>query len=186
MEIPACKMQQSIEKIYSLLDEVSPLDFDCGRLCDDACCVNDDNDDYELALYLMPGEELMYEDSDDFNLYYIPSDELEFPHDWNDDVYLVECINPPHCNRSIRPIQCRTFPLIPHLSRDDTFHLILDKSEFPYSCPIVDENMKLDDDFIKLTFNVWKILIKDPVVYDLIKYDSSLRDDRKSNYKIVI
>lgn len=184
MEISAEQMKKSIKKIYSMLDEVSPLDFDCGMLCDDACCVNDE--DYDLALYLMPGEELIYEDSDDFNLYYIPSDTFEFPHSWDDDVFMVECVNPPHCNRCIRPIQCRTFPLIPHLSGDDTFHLILDSSEFPYSCPIVDENMELNADFIKVTFNVWKILIEDPIVYDLIKYDSSLRDDRKSNYNIVI
>ena len=136
--------------------------------------------------YIRENKELMYEDSDDFNLYYIPSDALEFPHTWDDDVFMVECVNPPHCNRCIRPIQCRTFPLIPHLSRDDTFHLILDRSEFPYCCPIVDENMKLNADFIKVTFKVWKILIEDPIVYDLIKYDSSLRDDRKSNYNIVI
>ena len=34
-----------------------------------------------------------------------------------DQIYLVKCTNPPKCDRKIRPIQCRTFPLIPHIDK---------------------------------------------------------------------
>ena len=63
MEITASEMKKSIEKIYRRLDEVTPVDFDCGKLCGEVCCVYDAEDyrNEELALYLLPGEELMYE-----------------------------------------------------------------------------------------------------------------------------
>lgn len=188
MEITANEMKKTIEKIYKMLDEVTPVDFDCGKLCGEVCCVYD-ADDYhneDLALYLLPGEELMYEDSDSFELYYIDSSEINYPHSWKDDIYLVKCKNPPKCDRSIRPIQCRTFPLIPHISKDNRFHLIFDESEFPYKCPIIHDNIKLNDDFIKVTYKVWAILIRDPLVYDLVDMDSRKRDNRKTDYEIVI
>ena len=110
MKIGASDMKKAIEKIYKKLDSVTPVDFDCGSLCGEACCVYDlKNPEEELALYLLPGEELMYEESDSFDLYYFDRDEIEYPPSWDDVVYLVKCRNPPKCDRSIRPIQCRTF-----------------------------------------------------------------------------
>lgn len=182
MRITAKQMKESIEKIYEILDEVSPLDYDCGKLCGEICCVYDEE---ELALYLMPGEELMYENTDSFDLYYIPSNEIDYPHTWTDDVFMVECTNPPHCDRSIRPIQCRTFPLIPHIS-NSKLHLILDENEFPYTCPIIEDNIKLNDDFIKVTYRVWKKLITNPMVYDLVEFDSRRRDNKRKEYRIII
>ena len=123
MEKSAREIRQSIEEIYERLDRVTPVDFDCGKLCGEICCVFD-SDEYpneDLALFLMPGEELMYEGSDEFELYYIDAKELDFPHSWKGDVCLVKCKNPPRCDRSIRPIQCRTFPLVPHISKDGEF-----------------------------------------------------------------
>ena len=89
------------------------------------------------------------------------------------------------CNRNIRPIQCRTFPLIPHIE-NDKFHLIIDEEEFPYTCPLVHKENKLNKDFIEVTYKVWKILIKNPAVYNLIKVDSKRRTENKDNYTIVI
>ena len=120
-EISSKEMEKTIKNIYNTLDKVSPVDFDCGKLCGEVCCTYD-ADDYhneELALYLLPGEELMYLESDSFELYYIDSDEIAYPHSWKGKIYLVKCKNPPKCDRSIRPIQCRTFPLIPHISKDN-------------------------------------------------------------------
>ena len=68
MELTAWEMKKSIEKIEKRLDEVSPVDFDCGKLCGEVCCVYDADESHteELVLYLLPGEELMYEGSPDF------------------------------------------------------------------------------------------------------------------------
>lgn len=188
MEITAEEMKKSMQKIYDRLDTVSPVDFDCGQLCGEICCVagNDEYDYDNLVLYLLPGEELMYEDSDEFELYYLDSSEFQLPHSWKDEVYLVKCKNPPKCDRSIRPIQCRTFPLIPHLTKNGEFHLVIDENEFPYICPIVHDHMKFNEDFLKVTHEVWSMLISNPLVYDLVEMDSRMRDSRKSEYRIVI
>ena len=164
MENSTKEIKNSIEKIYRRLDKVSPVDFDCGKLCGEICCVFDSEEypNEDLALFLMPGEELMYEGSDEFELYYIDAKELDFPHSWKGDVCLVKCINPPRCDRSIRPIQCRTFPLVPHISKNGDFHLVLE------------------------TYEVWKILIKNPLVYDFVDMDSRRRENRKIDFEIVI
>ena len=188
MEISSEEMEKTIKNIYKTLDKVSPVDFDCGKLCGEVCCTYD-ADDYhndELALYLLPGEELMYLESDSFELYYIDSDEIAYPHSWKGKIYLVKCKNPPKCDRNIRPIQCRTFPLSPHISKDNKFHLIFDETEFPYKCPIIHEHIKLNDDFIRETYKVWSVLIKNPLVYDLIDMDSRKRENKKTDYEIVI
>jgi hypothetical protein len=182
------EIRKSIEKIHERLDEVSPVDFDCEKLCGEICCVFDSeeypNDD--LALFLMPGEELMYEDSEEFELYYIDAKELDFPHYWKGDVCLVKCINPPRCDRSIRPIQCRTFPLVPHISKNGEFHLVLDASEFPYECPLIENHIDFRKDFLTETFEVWKMLIRNPLVYDFVDMDSRRRENRKIDFEIVI
>ena len=188
MEITAQEMKRTIKKIYQRLDEVTPVDFDCGKLCGEVCCVYDADETHteELVLYLLPGEELMYEDSPDFELYYMDSSEIRYPHSWKDNIYLVKCKNPPRCDRSIRPIQCRTFPLVPHISKNGEFHLVLDETEFPYECPIIRDHIKLNDDFINVTYKIWKMLISNPLVYDLVDMDSKDRDRRTSEYKIMI
>ena len=188
MELTAWEMKKSIEKIYRRLDEVSPVDFDCGKLCGEVCCVYDADKSHteELVLYLLPGEELMYEDSPDFELYYLDSSEIRYPHSWKDSIYLVKCINPPKCDRSIRPIQCRTFPLVPHITKNGEFHLVLDETEFPYVCPIIRDHIKLNANFINVTFEIWQMLIRNPLVYDLVDMDSRDREKRTSDYKIII
>lgn len=188
MEITAQEMKRTIQKIYQRLDEVTPVDFDCGKLCGEVCCVYDADETHteELVLYLLPGEELMYEDSPDFELYYMDSSEIRYPHSWKDNIYLVKCKNPPRCDRSIRPIQCRTFPLVPHISKNGEFHLVLDETEFPYECPIIRDHIKLNEDFINVTYEIWKMLISNPLVYDLVDMDSKDRERRTSEYKIMI
>lgn len=188
MEITAEEMKKTIQTIYDKLDEVTPVDFDCGELCGEVCCVYDDGEyrNKDLVLYLLPGEELMYEDSEYFEVYCIDPKELDYPRSWKDDVFIVECNDPPRCDRKIRPIQCRTFPLVPHISKDGQLHMILDENEFPYVCPIIRDNIKLNDDFVNVTYNVWKVLISNPNVYSLILFDSRRRDNKRKGYEIVI
>lgn len=186
MEITAEEMKESMKRIYERLDEVSPLDFDCGKLCGEVCCDDSQEEEGELVLYLLPGEELMYEDSDEFELYAMNASEVIYPHSWKGQIFLVKCLNPPRCDRSLRPIQCRTFPLVPHLTKDGEFHLVLDASEFPYTCPIIRDHIKFNEDFLRVTYEVWMKLITNPLVYDLVNFDSKLRESRKSDYEIVI
>ncbi|MGF6375582.1 hypothetical protein M2140_000631 [Clostridiales Family XIII bacterium PM5-7] len=162
--------------IYRLLDHVSPLPIDCGQLCDSACC-NCGKDDEDLGIYLLPGEDKVHDRTSDWLSWsHESAQDYDFPESWTGKVYFVRCKTPPICPREKRPMQCRTFPLTPHIDRNGELTVILNESEYPYVCPLVDEQFPLSSDFVKATYTCWKHLIRDPLIYDLVKEDSTYRD----------
>jgi len=189
-------MKSSIKKktyqaIYRLLDKVSPINSDCGALCNSACCCsdsgnNDDNNNkdaqesssnLEIGMYLLPGEEKLFTRNEDWLLWNIEqAEDYYFPESWRGKVYFIKCKNAPDCVRELRPIQCRTFPLQPHITQDGVFQLILHSGELHYQCPLIDQKIPLDERFIKATYTVWKRLLKDPLIFDLVEMDSEDRD----------
>ena len=185
-----------------MLDRVSPVPYDCGTLCGCACCVPQDNDkdatgsDEDLGIYLLPGEEKIFTGEEDWITWnYDNVDDYDFPDSWSGRIAFLSCNTPPVCNRKMRPLQCRTYPVTPHLislsdspdPNKEMLILILSDLEAPYMCPLIKENSNsnpqtkdkkyiLDDRFLKATYTVWKRLIKDPKIYDLVKMDSEDRD----------
>ena len=97
----------------------------------------------------------------------------------------IKCTNPPHCNRRLRPIQCRSFPLSPHFDKDNKLHLIYDVDDMTYQCPIIADKMDLDEDFLKKIYKMWERLTEDKLIHDLVKMDSLKREKNKIDYKIV-
>ena len=179
-------------KIYNMTNNASPLgEFNCGELCNSICCTveNKDKGDVlsDMVLYLLPGEEeLLENESGWFNLYYETTDEYDYPDSWDGKVYYIICTNPPYCNRKLRPIQCRSFPLSPHLDKENNLHLIYDVDDLTYQCPIIHEKIDLSEDFLKKTYKMWKRLIEDKLIFDLVKMDSLKREKNKIDFKIVI
>ena len=171
---------RTFRAIYRLLDRVSPVPFDCGRICGAVCCQSEEGD--EMGLYLLPGEEKIHDRRDGWLRWEKQStDELDLPASWNGTVCFVRCQGPEHCRRALRPIQCRTFPLKPCLRRegeggDDIVYretgcelaLIRNNDALPYSCPLIRAEAALDPAFIRATYTVWKHLMRDPLIYDLI------------------
>ena len=84
----------------------------------------------------------------------------------------------------MRPLQCRFFPLAPHISSDGALHLILSPIELPYTCPLIEQKTELEPRFIKAVYTVWKHLLKDPLIFDLVEYDSAERDENQLNIVI--
>lgn len=190
--------------IYRLLDRVSPVALDCGTLCGSACCTcnngaeteinstdfNGDGD-FDMGIYLYPGEETLFSGrgkhffGNEGALF--PSDWLwwseenaadyDFPDSWHGKIYFVRCKTPPHCPREYRPLQCRFFPLTPHLTEDGTLRLILSPLKLPYKCPLIHQSMELEPRFIRATYTVWTHLLRDPLIWDLVEYDSILREE---------
>ena len=179
-------------KLYNMTNNASPLgEYNCGELCDSICCTieNKNNEDVlsDMVLYLLPGEEEMLEnESDWFEMFYETTEEYAYPDSWKGEVYYIKCTNPPYCNRRLRPIQCRSFPLSPHLDKDDNLHLIYDVDDMTYQCPIIRDKLNLDEDFIKKTYKMWKTLTKDKLIFDLVKMDSENREKNKIDYKMVV
>ena len=106
-------MKSTIKKrtwkaIYRLLDRVSPIDYDCGKLCGAACCTCADTngDDMEMGIYLYPGEHKIHNKKDNWLDWTVEdAAEFEFPDSWNGPVYFVRCKTPPVCPREKRPLQ---------------------------------------------------------------------------------
>ncbi len=147
-------IHKDYEKIYKLLDSVNPVPFDCGKICGAACCKSSDE---ETGIFLLSGEETMRDLSEWKSVETV------------DGFSFVTCKGPNHCNRKTRPIQCRTFPLLPTISPDKKLILSINTMDLPYSCPLIESDASLDPDFIKVTTHVWKRLLQDPKNIELIK-----------------
>jgi len=92
-------------------------------------------------------------------------------------VCFVHCKTPPHCPRKKRPIQCRTFPLTPYLNKKGELSLVYNDMDLPYRCPLIEEELPLNDDFVQATETVWRHLVRDKRIYDMVKEDSDARDE---------
>ncbi|MCR4600157.1 MAG: hypothetical protein K5767_00260 [Clostridia bacterium] len=184
--------KRTYRAIYRLLDRVSPVPYDCGTLCGTACCTggpdreafeaaSENEDEGAMGIYLLPGEDKLHSKHDDWLTW--TEDDVEnydFPESWTGKVFFVNCNTPPHCPRDKRPIQCRTFPLAPHIMQQTgELVLIYNDVELPYRCPLIEDDISLDGAFVRATYTAWKHLIRDPLIYDLVKMDS---DDRDEDY----
>ena len=201
-------MKSSIKKdtfkaIYRLLDKVSPIDGDCGRLCGSLCCTYDPQESQEsfcqadpegrsenamtcgevsdeaaLGLYLLPGEEKLFTGHEDWLEWtWEYAEDYEFPDSWHGKVYFLKCLKAPFCQRELRPLQCRVFPLAPHLDSCGQLHMIYQSGQLPYKCPLIHEKIQLNEDFLKANYTVWKHLLRDPLISDLVEMDSAFRED---------
>lgn len=174
------------QSIYDRLNKVSPIDCDCGTLCGAACCTcGSECDEEDLGMYLLPGEHLIHErpenpEDDWLNWSVDMAEDYDFPDSWKGPVFFVNCKTPPHCRREMRPMQCRTFPVKPYLTEDGVLQLLPFYEELPYSCPLIDREMKLNDDFLDVTYEVWRELIQDPQIYDLVMLDSEYLREAES------
>lgn len=162
--------ENTYRAIYRLLDSVSPADFDCGQLCGTVCCLSESDD---MGIYLLPGEEAVFEDGRDWLEWSTQNaEECGFPESWEGPVFFIKCKTPPYCVRDKRPIQCRTFPLMPYLTEDGELQMLYNDNELPYLCPLIEEEIPLNDSFVKATHTAWKHLLRNPGIYDLIWADS--------------
>lgn len=162
--------KKTYQAIYRLLDRVSPIDGDCGMLCGAACCISEDDD---MGIYLLPGEEEVFDENDGWLDWSTQNaEEYGFPDSWKGEISFIKCKTPPVCRREKRPIQCRTFPLMPYLTESGELQMLYNDNELPYLCPLIEEEIPLNDDFVKATHTVWGHLIEDPLIYDLVWMDS--------------
>ncbi len=160
--------------IYRLLDKVSPLKTDCGLLCGAACC---SSTDANMGIYLLPGEEKMFSRKETWLKWQIESAlDFDFPDSWTGKIHFIRCTNAPNCPRKLRPLQCRFFPLAPHLTEDGLLVIIRYTSELPYLCPLIENKTQLMPSYSQVVYTVWKRLIKDPIIYDLVRFDSNDRN----------
>ena len=142
--------KEDYQRIYELMNRSDVVEYDCGTLCGAACCTAAlDGMEEEMGIYLLPGEEQLHLDDQDWmDLTVSRAEDHDLPESWDGDVYFVHCKTPPICPRDKRPIQCRTFPLAPHIDEDGELIMIYNDLELPYTCPLIEEEIPLNDEYV--------------------------------------
>jgi len=124
---------EAVLQARKMLAEVTPLRRDCGRVCGTACCAPDE--DGQGGMLLLPGEEALYAP--------LPPG---FCLTRNDDVLpgmgLLTCSG--RCDRALRPLSCRMFPLTPVIRRTEgrsVLQIIMDPRAFSV-CPLAEGGLR--------------------------------------------
>lgn len=187
------KPKQLYTQLYNLFDKSTPIATDCGMLCGKACC----NGDEECGMYLFPYEEVMYLNNtyaksntsvkkhDNIPSEALPSSSIKlstcsFTYDnGKRNAVFAHCNGT--CDRSVRPLACRIFPLFPYISASGNMEIITDPRA-AYICPLA-RVLKLKDfdpQFIKNVNKCAKLLIRFDIIYNYLFELSRLIDDSQT------
>ena len=170
----SCLTRADYEEIYRWFDMATPLVSDCGELCQKKCCSEWEKG---VGMYLYPGEEVMFDGEEDWLTYSRHSTEdYEFCPEWQGELTFIMCTRP--CPRERRPVECRSFPLAPHLNDEGELELRLDDDGL-HLCPLVQSGDMglLDPDFVYGVGRAWDILLRDPLIRADVRWRSRLRDE---------
>lgn len=142
--------KEVLVKARDLLEGVTPLLADCGRLCAHACCQGDQAD--ERGMLLFPGEEAFYETAAWARMTPL-SYELG-----GRRALLLTCAGT--CPRAERPLACRLFPLFCR-AEEKSFTVCLDARAHAL-CPLYAYGLKgLSNAFIRAGQEAYALLWAD-------------------------
>ena len=160
-------------KLYKMLDDVTPLTVDCGQLCDGACCAVTDE---ITGMYLFPGEKVMYDPMPSWGELH----DIDFTYDGGKEVELFTC--PGTCDRRLRPLSCRIFPLVPYAKRGEELQIIMDirgRGMCPLATAMKVED--LDPEFVEKVTSAMKLCMKvretREFIYSLSESIDELKED---------
>ena len=139
-------MEQALEKARALLETLTPLKKDCGRLCGARCCESLEGE--ETGMLLFPGEEACYADKPGWKL-----KEAE-------NGTIVIC--PGRCERTERPLSCRMFPLLPEQTAEGGIRVRTDLRARAV-CPLAKQGLSaMDPDFREAVRAAGEVLSASP------------------------
>lgn len=169
------KYKSLYEAAYEAMNS-SVLAYDCGTLCNHNCCRNDYDDPENFGVYLLPFEyEHLLKDTEMIEaskLVRHSAKEHFIPKSVGALNYFL-CDAEKDCLRDYRPIQCRTYPLEPHIE-NDTLTLLVEKDQI-HACPLINMKDSWQKDYIKGIYKGWSLLIQIPEVKRLVLFDSHIR-----------
>ena len=102
---------KALTEARALLENVTPLKSNCGKLCGGACCQPSPDDDGENGMLLLPFEESFYEQPIEGMPFHLADDDTLFK---GGKRFVCEG----KCVREHRPLACRIFPLRMRLETD--------------------------------------------------------------------
>lgn len=122
-----------LNKVYEFTERVTPLNFDCGKICSGKCCSGDSED----GMLLLPGEEEFFKDKENFTVYY-------------DERYGNQAVRcNASCNRKERPFACRIFPYFIYADKiTGRVSVAPDIRALDY-CPLIAQKYEVDKSFLR-------------------------------------
>lgn len=145
-------------KAWEYLENVTPLETDCGVLCGNACCKGSDQD----GMLLFPGEEAMYHKYDGFK---IMDSGIVLP----DGTKIKFLVCKGYCDRKKRPLSCRIFPVIPQIDEHGYLNFVPDLRGVAM-CPLLYQATRhtISPAFIDALYSAFEILTEDERVIEFI------------------
>ena len=134
------KKENVITACYSLLRNVTPLQYDCGKICHGKCCKGDG----KTGMLLYPGEENIIDP------------EINIIKNEEGDSFAV-CNGT--CNRNKRPLGCRIYPLFPVIKNGEQGEYIEVEFDSRADCPLTQGEYKITRKFAKNVKRVGKYLL---------------------------
>jgi len=151
---PIRKYLDIYSQAYSMLEDRTPVMYDCGNLCSSACC-----SDNGLGMLLFPYEEV-----------YIASLNNDFSIKNSNIIingYTVQLLNCKGiCNRKVRPLACRIFPLFPYVYEDNRISVKFD-TRAAGTCPLLLTDLDgiyMSGVFRLMVYKTALALIDDPLI----------------------
>lgn len=147
----------------ALLENVTPLNADCGLSCGHRCCQSAEGE--ETGMLLFPGEEALFEGLPGYTL---TSAELGT---------LLICSG--RCDRAQRPLSCRLFPLLP-VVREDGVKVAVDLRAKAV-CPLARQGRSaMSQQFIDTVREAGRILAQDEAQRDFLIRLTRQQDELKA------
>ncbi len=149
-----------IKKAYELLERVTPLTYDCGKLCGGKCCKGDG----DTGMWLFPYEEDIIKDINGFKIKDCEG---------NSGYRMVVCNG--NCDRKTRPLACRIYPYFPMIT-DDGFDTRADIRGI-MSCPVLKDNIKTQYNFTRQIRKVARLFSRDEELTTYIRNINQMLDE---------
>ena len=139
--------REVVEQARALLAHITPLHRDCGRGCGAACCAPDE--DGQGGMLLLAGEEALYDPlPEGFTL---SRDDSILP-----GMTLLTCEG--RCDREMRPLSCRMFPLTPVITPEGKIRVQVDPRAFAV-CPLSAGGIRgMDENFARAVLQAARLL----------------------------
>jgi len=157
------------------------VDGNCGELCGYHCCRSHEGEE-NLGMYLVPFEYESIQSNMDIDYEVHTSYNYELPKPLKRQYYIF-CSNNSGCLRKLRPIQCRTYPLEPHIE-DNELHLIIEKNQL-HACPLISQRELWRKEFIEGIYKAWTLLLEDETIRAYIESLSKKRME-EDNVLVVV
>ena len=134
------KKEEVILKCYKILENETPLEFDCGKICNGKCCKGDEN----TGMLLFPGEENLIDEN------------MKIKVTENGDKIAV-CNG--SCNRNKRPLSCRIYPFFPLVKEFKDRKRIKIIFDLRADCPLCSGEYEYNKEFLRRLKRVGKTLL---------------------------